>query len=221
LEPAQGPASLDLAKVATLEDLAEFSQSCGACPARQLTKIIGQGPLNPTFMLVLDPSEDIKDVKGVKAAKAAKAPGAAETAWPAGEAGRLLSELVEQSLGLEAEAVYATWAYKCRLNSEKPPQAAKTECLKILLKEIELVKPRVVLALGVAAGQLLAHSDKQMFILRQKKHFIKGPAGDTPLKVTLGLSMILEDPLALKKGVEDDFLAAKSLATPDSPGSPN
>jgi len=79
-----------------------------------------------------------------------------ETGRPfVGAAGKLLTELIE-SIGFKREDFYITNVVKCRPpNNRDPEEDEINACLPYLLKQIELVKPRVIVALGRHAARTL------------------------------------------------------------------
>lgn len=87
-----------------------------------------------------------------------EAPGAREdeTGRPfVGAAGKLLTELIE-FIGLSRENVYITNIVKCRPPGNRDPREEEINaCLPYLLKQIKLIRPRIIVALGRHAGKTL------------------------------------------------------------------
>ncbi|MGC8953641.1 type-4 uracil-DNA glycosylase [Desulfurococcus amylolyticus] len=79
-----------------------------------------------------------------------------ETGRPfVGAAGKLLTELIE-STGFKRGDVYITNIVKCRPPGNRDPEDDEIEsCLPYLLKQIELIKPRLIVALGRHAARTL------------------------------------------------------------------
>lgn len=207
--PAKGPApakkSLDAVK--SLSELNWLVQGCAACPLRDPAKVLGQGPLSPTVMIVLDPVELAGPLGGLSSDQAV---------FPTGETGQLLTKVIEGGLKFKVEEVYLTRALKCRAQSALPadaPERARAECFKFLQKEIAMVNPKVVLAMGETAGQILTQTSKRMFFLRRNAYLIKTPQ-PVPIKVTLSPELFLEDQ-SLKTLVMSDLLTALRLAKAD------
>ncbi|MCY0868239.1 MAG: type-4 uracil-DNA glycosylase [Desulfurococcus sp.] len=72
-----------------------------------------------------------------------------------GPAGRLLTELIE-SIGFKREDVYITNIVKCRPPGNRDPEEDEIEaCLPYLIKQIELIKPKLIVALGRHAARTL------------------------------------------------------------------
>ncbi len=87
-----------------------------------------------------------------------EAPGAREdeTGRPfVGAAGKLLTELLEK-IGLKREDVYITNVVKCRPpNNRDPTEEEIRACSPYLMKQIQLIKPKIIVALGRHAGRFL------------------------------------------------------------------
>lgn len=87
-----------------------------------------------------------------------EAPGAREdeTGRPfVGAAGKLLTELIE-SIGLSRKNVYITNIVKCRPPGNRDPREEEINaCLPYLIKQIKLIRPRIIVALGRHAGKTL------------------------------------------------------------------
>ncbi len=87
-----------------------------------------------------------------------EAPGAREdeTGRPfVGAAGKLLTELIE-SIGLSREEVYITNIVKCRPPRNRDPREEEVSaCLPYLIKQIRLIRPKIIVALGRHAGRTL------------------------------------------------------------------
>ena len=85
-----------------------------------------------------------------------------ETGRPfVGRAGQLLTRIIENAMGMPRREVFIANANKCRPPGNRDPQPDEIgACLPFLKRQIELVQPRVVVALGrVAANNLLGHSE--------------------------------------------------------------
>jgi uracil-DNA glycosylase family 4 len=72
-----------------------------------------------------------------------------------GRAGALLTKII-QAMGLERENVYITNIVKCRPPGNRDPEPDEiSECLPYLEEQIDIIKPRVICALGRVAAQTL------------------------------------------------------------------
>lgn len=87
-----------------------------------------------------------------------------------GRAGRLL-DLVLQASGFAREDVYICNVLKCRPPQNRNPQPDEVEaCRPYLMRQVELVKPRLILAFGNFAAHTLLGTDLSMGKLRRQTH---------------------------------------------------
>lgn len=83
-----------------------------------------------------------------------------------GRAGQLLTRII-QAMGFEREEVYIANVIKCRPPENRTPKPDEVKaCSPYLVKQIELVKPRVIVALGKVAAEFLLQTNKSMSELR-------------------------------------------------------
>jgi len=83
-----------------------------------------------------------------------------------GAAGQLLNNLLSK-LGLRREEVYIANVIKCRPPGNRNPEADETgQCLPFLLKQIEAIKPRVIVTLGRVATEALLGTQAPITRLR-------------------------------------------------------
>jgi uracil-DNA glycosylase len=133
-----------------------------------------------------------------------EAPGANEdrTGLPfVGAAGKLL-DLLLASVGLSRqESVYICNVLKCRPPGNRNPRPDEIErCAPWLLRQIQLVRPEVILAVGTFAGQLLAGRDMALGRLRGQVYSYQG----TPLIVTYHPAALLRNS-GWTRATWDDF----------------
>jgi DNA polymerase len=116
-----------------------------------------------------------------------------------GEAGELLTKIVG-AMGIDRESqCYLTTIVKCRTPDESPPTPdAVGLCRPFLMKQIALVKPRFLLAMGQTAATVLAGSPS---ISRLRGRFLMHD--DIPMLVTYHPAALLKEP-GLKKLVWED-----------------
>jgi uracil-DNA glycosylase family 4 len=125
-----------------LEELNRDIANCNKCPLHKhrTHAVPGEGSMRLGVMLV------------------GEAPGADEdrTGRPfVGAAGRLLTETLAR-LGVSRDDVYITNVVKCRPpNNRTPTQVEVETCLPYLLRQIELLKPRRIVALGLTSAKTL------------------------------------------------------------------
>jgi DNA polymerase len=125
-----------------LEELSREILTCTKCPLRKYRThaVPGEGSVKLGIMIV------------------GEAPGADEdrTGRPfVGAAGRLLTETLAR-LGVSRRDVYITNVVKCRPpNNRTPTQEEVEACLPYLLRQIELLRPRRIVALGLTSAKTL------------------------------------------------------------------
>jgi uracil-DNA glycosylase family 4 len=130
-----------------------------------------------------------------------------------GRAGQLLNEML-RAVGLARTDVYITNILKCRPpNNRHPKPDEVASCSGYLQRQIEIIQPQLILAVGAVAAQNLLGSDTPVGQLRGIVHRY-GDAG-IPLVVTYHPAYLLRSP-AQKAKAWDDLCLAKGL-TDSSP----
>jgi uracil-DNA glycosylase len=118
-----------------------------------------------------------------------------------GRAGQLLNSML-RAIGLTREQVYIANVLKCRPPGNRDPAAAEVaECLPYLERQIALLRPKVMLAVGRIAAQNLLHTDITLGRLRQQVHTFG--ASKVPLVVTYHPAYLLRTPTDKRKAWED------------------
>jgi DNA polymerase len=183
----------DLGALDSIEAVAERIRTtycCGLCPGRT-NGVPGEG--SPRARLVL----------------VGEGPGAREDATGrpfVGQAGQLLDSIL-QAIDVPRETVYITNIVKCR-----PPQNRKplpdeiAACIPYLHRQLELIRPKVIVALGGTAGEAILGVRKSLGELRGKVHTYNG----IPLVVTYHPAALLRNP-NWKKPTWDDVRIARQL----------
>lgn len=94
----------------------------------------------------------------------------ASNSYYVGKSGESLVKMIENVLGLKKEEVYITHAVKCKpLGNNTPSKSEFTSCKPYLYKQIEAIKPKVVMALGADAYALLSGDDTDFEQVRGHK----------------------------------------------------
>jgi DNA polymerase len=107
-----------------------------------------------------------------------------------GPSGHLLDNML-RALGLQREQVFISNILKCRPPEDRDPLSAEiTQCEPYLQRQIELVKPRLILAMGAVAAHNLLKLDTPVTKLRGQLHHY----GETPLVVTYHPAYLLRKP---------------------------
>ena len=125
-----------------------------------------------------------------------------------GRAGKLLDEML-RAVGENRETAFIANILKCRPpNNRDPKPEESNECRGYLERQIELVQPRIILAVGRIAAQLLLDTDTPVGRLRGRRHQL----GDTPLVVTYHPAYLLRSPAQKRKAWDDLCLAGRVAA---------
>lgn len=92
-----------------------------------------------------------------------------------GRAGQLLTDIITKGMKLRREDVYIANVVKCRPPRNRDPEPDEVAaCEPFLIRQIELVRPRVIIALGRAAAQTLLRSTEAISRLRGRWHDYHG-----------------------------------------------
>lgn len=125
-----------------------------------------------------------------------------------GRAGKLLNAMLF-SIGLQRQEVYIANILKCRPPNNRNPGAEEVLCCENYLKrQLELIQPRIILAVGGVAAKNLLKSDKRIGELRGKR-FEFGDTG-IPLVATYHPAYLLRSPKEKRK-VWDDLKFVRTL----------
>ena len=185
------------ARIASLafDELVADIDACRACPlgATRTCSVPGVGTQGASWMFV------------------GEAPGADEDARGepfVGAAGRLLDNMLA-ALGLSREGdVFIANVLKCWPPSNRAPAPAETDaCRPYLDRQIELVAPGLIVALGKSAACTLLGVDAPVASLRNRVHRY----GNTPLVVTYHPAYLLRTPADKAKAWEDLLFARRTL----------
>jgi DNA polymerase len=118
-----------------------------------------------------------------------------------GRAGQLLNAMLE-AIGLKREQVFIANILKCRPPNNRDPRPEEAlQCEPFLLRQIELVKPKVILAVGRISAQNLLHSSEAVGKLRNRQHHFGEQS--IPLIVTYHPAYLLRSPDQKGKAWQD------------------
>ena len=182
------------AKLQTLEEIAQVVAGCRRCPLYATAKnpVPGDGSPVADFMIV------------------GEAPGANEDEQGkpfVGQAGQLLTKIIE-AIDLKREDVFIANVLKHRPPGNRNPLPDEvTACSPYLVRQIELVRPKVILALGTFAAQTLLETKLTIGKLRSQIHRYYG----VPLIVTYHPAALLRNPAWKRPTWEDVQLARRIL----------
>jgi DNA polymerase len=125
-----------------------------------------------------------------------------------GRAGQLLTAML-RAIGLSRDTVYIANILKCRPpNNRDPKPEEAAECTPYLRRQIELIQPRVLLALGRISGQWLTGSELPVGRLRGQ--ILTTDSWNVPIVVSYHPAYLLRSPAAKAKAWED-LLLVKGL----------
>ena len=151
-----------LQAVQTLEELRAEIGDCRRCKLCQGRTQIVFGTGNPRAELVFvgeAPGRD-EDLKGEPFV---------------GRAGQLLTEIITKGMKLRREDVYIANVVKCRPPENRNPEPDEiATCEPFLVKQLELIKPRIIVALGTFAAQTLLKIKTPISRLRGVWHTYHG-----------------------------------------------
>jgi len=125
-----------------------------------------------------------------------------------GQAGKLLDSMLAAICLSRRENVYIANVLKCRPPGNRNPAPEEVEkCTPHLLQQIELIKPRLILAMGRFAAQTLLNSDASIASLRGRLHRYAG----VPLIVTYHPAYLLRTLEDKAKAWEDLLFAKRTM----------
>ena len=192
-ELPEGIASMDWAQ---LQPAVSSCTGCGLSQTRQQA-ILGEGLASADWMIVGDAPGEEED----KAAQSF-----------AGPAGQLLDNMLK-ALSLTRDQVYLTHALKCRTPvGRNASQVEVSHCATYLARQVELVQPKVILAMGRTAALALLQSTEPLGKLRSQVQSFRG----VPVVVTYPPAYLLRNQADKAKAWADLCVAAslvKSTST--------
>ena len=185
-DPIQQAGSL-----ADLATLIAACRKCGLCETRTKT-VPGEGAATARLVVVGEGPGRTED----------------ETGRPfVGRAGELLTKILA-AIELPREQVFICNIVKCRPPENRQPQFDEiAACLPYLYRQIELVNPTVILAMGSTAAQSLLSTKQSLGSLREHIHRFRG----IPLVVTYHPAALLRNPNWKRPTWDDVRIAARLL----------
>jgi DNA polymerase len=125
-----------------------------------------------------------------------------------GRSGELLTRIIENVLMLRREDVYIANIVKCRPPANRAPTGEEADkCKPFLIKQIEIVKPKIIIALGATSYSYLT-GDMSAKISHVRGEMIN--FGTSKLMPTFHPSYLLRNPSA-KREVMSDMLKVKAI----------
>jgi DNA polymerase len=193
LAPARYASAEEIAALPVLNAVREIALGCPRCGlAKTRTHVVfGEGSETADVMVVGEAPGQEEDRSGRPFV---------------GRAGQLL-DLLLLSSGFQRADVYVCNVLKCRPPQNRNPQPDEVDaCSPYLLRQVELVKPRVILAFGAFAAQTLLGTDITIGKLRGRTHQYRG----IPLVPTYHPAACLRHP-AWVRSVWEDLQRARDV----------
>jgi uracil-DNA glycosylase family 4 len=147
--------------IITLEEVRKELGDCKRCKLHRTrqTIVFGEGNEKATLMLIGEGPGYDEDVKGRPFV---------------GKAGQLLTKIL-QSINLPREEVYIANIIKCRPPQNRNPEPDEIEsCHPFLMKQIKVIQPKIICALGTFSAQTLLKTDVKISALRGKFYDLEG-----------------------------------------------
>jgi DNA polymerase len=194
LDPPESSRPINSNAKMELEDFEKKINECQKCSLGSIRNkfVFGAGDPNANLMLV------------------GEAPGAEEDRLGepfVGRAGKLLDKILAAIQRSRTKDVYICNVLKCRPPNNRDPLANEVvECEPYLLKQIEIMRPKLLVALGRVAGKTLLKVESPLKDMRNKLHDYFG----TPLIVTYHPAALLRNP-GLKHAAWEDFKWIRSI----------
>jgi len=196
---AGGPPALQSADVAAelaaIEARAKVCVKCGELSRCRHSVVFGVGNPRAEIMFVGEAPGRDEDMQGEPFV---------------GRAGELLTKIIV-AMGFKREDVYIANVIKCRPPENRTPLPDEvTNCLPYLLSQIELIKPKLIVALGATAVRALL--DVQLGITKMRGHWYT--FRDIPIMPTFHPAYLLRNPPAKKEVWEDMKAVLEKLGRP-------
>ena len=176
-----------------LDQIANVVRSCSRCKLcdSRTTAVPGQGPKDAKLVVVGEGPGAKEDETGLAFV---------------GRAGELLTEILK-AIDMPREQVFICNIVKCRPpNNRKPQQDEIDSCVPFLYRQLELIGPDVILAMGGTAAETLLNTKQSLGSMRNKVHSFRG----WPVIVTYHPAALLRNP-HWKKPTWDDVRIARQL----------
>ena len=196
---ADAPARGDLftadpiAALHSLEQIATVVDACRKCGLghSRLHSVPGQGSAQARMVVVGEAPGATEDEQGLAFV---------------GRAGKLLTDILK-AIDLSRDEVFICNVLKCRPPDNRDPEPLEVAaCSPYLHRQLELIRPKVVLAMGKNAARALLGTNAALGDLRQKVHRYRG----IPLIVTYHPAALLRNP-HWKRPTWDDIRLARRI----------
>ena len=189
------PAGVDQMDWDSLQAAVAECRACGLCQGRKNT-VFGVGDRSAQWMVIGEAPGENEDLQGEPFV---------------GQAGKLLDNMLK-AIGLNRQAqgdagVYIANTLKCRPPGNRNPEPQElSTCAPYLMRQVALVQPRMILAMGRFAVQSLLQTSEPIGKLRGRVHQFQG----VPVVVTYHPAYLLRNPADKAKAWADLLLALKT-----------
>ncbi|WP_424946894.1 uracil-DNA glycosylase [Candidatus Spongiihabitans sp.] len=176
----------------TLDKVAMEINQCRRCQlhATRIKAVPGVGSVQAQWMFIGEAPGQNEDQQGLPFV---------------GRAGQLLDAMIA-ALGMTREQVFIANVIKCRPPANRDPVPEEiAECEPYLHRQLALVKPKVIVALGRVSAQALLKTSESLGHLRGKVH--QYGSSNTPLVITYHPAYLLRSPSQKAKSWADLLLA--------------
>lgn len=194
------PVIQDKDKPAALKTIREDIGDCTRCRLHKGRKniVFGVGNVNADIMFVGEGPGADEDEQGEPFV---------------GRAGQLLNNMIS-AMGLKRQDVYIANVVKCRPPGNRTPEKDESDvCGPFLLRQIEVIRPKVIVALGAVAAKYLLAINDSMANLRGHWYEFKG----SKLAATYHPAYLLRDPRQKKEAWKDLQMVMKYLGLKPAP----
>jgi len=166
-------------------------QRCGLSGTRR-NLVFGEGDENAALVFVGEAPGEQEDKQGKPFV---------------GRAGQLLTKIIE-AMGFKRDEVYICNILKCRPPGNRNPRSEEiAACEPFLIRQLEVIQPKVICALGTFAARTLLKTEIPISVMRGKFHSYQG----IKLMPTYHPAYLLRNPGAKKKVWEDVQMIMKEL----------
>ena len=171
--PVRENAGLEgLADLEALRAKVAGCRNCGLADSRTQT-VFGAGNPHADLVFVGEAPGEHEDLQGVPFV---------------GRAGSFLTDVIEKGLKMTREDVFICNVLKCRPPGNRDPRPDEREaCEPYLVRQLALIQPKVICALGGHAAKMLLKTEASVGQLRGKWHFYQG----IPVRVTYHPSYVV------------------------------
>lgn len=193
------PADIDTMDWPALQAAVAACQACSLCRSRKNT-VFGTGDVQADWMIVGEAPGENEDLQGEPFV---------------GLAGQLLDNMLRavgrSRTGQGEQGAYIANVLKCRPPANRNPQPQEVaQCEPYLTRQVALVRPKIILAMGRFAVQSLLKTDEPIGRLRGRVHRYEG----VPVIVTYHPAYLLRTPADKAKAWADLCLAMETSNTP-------